>query len=75
MHAVPVAVPSAPHSPASGVGQAPGGSAANAYALAVLCWLLSAGVYIAAKSVAPEMPPWALCFFLLPGCGSRPLHW
>ncbi|MEP9386787.1 DMT family transporter [Mesorhizobium sp. KR9-304] len=36
-----------------------------AYATAVLCWLLSAGVYIAAKWVAPEMPPWALCFWRL----------
>ncbi|TIP81561.1 MAG: DMT family transporter, partial [Mesorhizobium sp.] len=25
----------------------------------------SAGVYIAAKWVAPEMPPWALCFWRL----------
>lgn len=31
----------------------------------MLCWLLSAGVYIAAKWVAPEMPPWALCFWRL----------
>ncbi len=31
--------------------------------LAVLCWLLSAGVYIAAKAVISEMPPWALCFW------------
>ena len=37
----------------------------TAYATAVLCWLLSAGVYIAAKWVAPEMPPWALCFWRL----------
>jgi drug/metabolite transporter (DMT)-like permease len=36
-----------------------------AYAVAVLCWLLSAGVYIAAKWVAPEMPPWGLCFWRL----------
>jgi drug/metabolite transporter (DMT)-like permease len=35
----------------------------GAYGLAVLCWLLSAGVYIAAKAVATEMPPWALCFW------------
>jgi len=33
-----------------------------AYTIAVLCWLLSAGVYIAAKWVGPEMPPWTLCF-------------
>ena len=37
----------------------------TAYAVAVLGWLLSAGVYIAAKWVAPEMPPWALCFWRL----------
>lgn len=42
-----------------------GASLAPAYATAVLCWLLSAGVYIAAKWVAPEMPPWALCFWRL----------
>ncbi|MDX8460550.1 EamA family transporter [Mesorhizobium sp. VK2B] len=35
------------------------------YPTAVLCWLLSAGVYIAAKWVAPEMPPWGLCFWRL----------
>src|SRR5258707_770755 len=34
----------------------------EAYGLATLCWLLSAGVYIAAKAVATEMPPWTLCF-------------
>jgi drug/metabolite transporter (DMT)-like permease len=34
-----------------------------AYGPAILCWLLSAGIYIAAKWVAPEMPPWALCFW------------
>jgi len=59
MHAVPVAAAQQLHDPASGSPQA------NAYALAVLCWLLSAGVYIAAKWVAPEMPPWALCFWRL----------
>ncbi|MCX7305820.1 MAG: DMT family transporter [Hyphomicrobiales bacterium] len=59
MHAVPVAVASQPPAPPAGSPQA------AAYALAVLCWLLSAGVYIAAKWVAPEMPPWALCFWRL----------
>jgi drug/metabolite transporter (DMT)-like permease len=34
-----------------------------AYGIAVLCWLLSAGVYIAAKWVEAEMPPWTLCFW------------
>ncbi|TCR61210.1 DMT family transporter [Bosea sp. BK604] len=33
--------------------------------MAVLCWFLSAGVYIAAKWAAPEMPSWALCFWRL----------
>jgi hypothetical protein len=36
---------------------------AAAYGSATLCWLLSAGVYIAARSVAQEMPPWSLCFW------------
>jgi drug/metabolite transporter (DMT)-like permease len=36
---------------------------AGAYAAGILCWLLSAGVYIAVKSTAAEMPPWALCFW------------
>ncbi len=31
--------------------------------MGVFCWLLSSGVYIAAKWVSPEMPPWALCFW------------
>jgi len=43
--------------------QAAGNSLAVGYSVAVLCWLLSAGVYIAAKWVSPEMPPWALCFW------------
>jgi hypothetical protein len=38
-------------------------AAAEAYGWATLCWLLSAGVYIAAKWVAAEMPPWALVFW------------
>lgn len=37
----------------------------SGYPAAILCWLLSAGVYIAAKWVAPEMPPWGLCFWRL----------
>ena len=40
-------------------------SSLTGYPAAVLCWLLSAGVYIAAKWVAPEMPPWGLCFWRL----------
>ncbi|HWK68413.1 MAG TPA: DMT family transporter [Rhizobiaceae bacterium] len=43
--------------------QAAGDSLAAAYSVAVLCWLLSAGVYIAVKWVSSEMPPWALCFW------------
>jgi drug/metabolite transporter (DMT)-like permease len=43
--------------------QAAGNSLAVGYSVAVLCWLLSAGVYISAKWVSPEMPPWALCFW------------
>jgi drug/metabolite transporter (DMT)-like permease len=43
--------------------QAAGSSVAVGYSVAVLCWLLSAGVYIAAKWVSSEMPPWALCFW------------
>lgn len=39
---------------------APGGLA---YGLVTLCWLLSAGVYIAAKWAQADMPPWALCFW------------
>jgi drug/metabolite transporter (DMT)-like permease len=38
-------------------------STTSGYVAAILCWLLSAGVYIAAKAVATEMPPWALCFW------------
>ncbi len=59
MHAVPItATPAVPAGAAAG-------PAPSAYAMAVFCWLLSAGVYIAAKWVAPEMPPWALCFWRL----------
>ncbi len=34
-----------------------------AVGIVTLCWLLSAGVYIAAKWVAADMPPWTLCFW------------
>jgi drug/metabolite transporter (DMT)-like permease len=52
----------------------------NAVGLAILCWLLSAGVYIAAKAVVTEMPPWALCFWrvFIAGLILLPLtrrHW
>ncbi|PBB79189.1 EamA family transporter [Mesorhizobium sp. WSM3879] len=58
MQAVPIAHP-AEQSAAASVPSLSG------YPAAVLCWLLSAGVYIAAKWVAPEMPPWGLCFWRL----------
>ncbi len=51
------------HSGVVGTEQVAGNSVAVAYSVAVLCWLLSAGVYIAAKWVSPEMPPWAFCFW------------
>ncbi|BCH26453.1 membrane protein [Mesorhizobium sp. L-8-10] len=51
------------HRDTVGTEQAAGDSLAGAYSVAVLCWLLSAGVYIAAKWVSTEMPPWALCFW------------
>jgi drug/metabolite transporter (DMT)-like permease len=35
----------------------------SGYVAAILCWLLPAGVYIAVKAVATEMPPWTLCFW------------
>ena len=52
----------------------------TAAALATLCWLLSAGVYVAAKAVTTEMPPWTLCFWRVVIAGlillpiTRP-HW
>lgn len=51
------------HREAVGTERAAGNSLAGAYSVAVLCWLLPAGVYIAAKWVSSEMPPWALCFW------------
>ncbi len=58
MQAIPIVhQPEAPAIPAA--------SSLGGYPTAVLCWLLSAGVYIAAKWVAPEMPPWGLCFWRL----------
>lgn len=58
MQSLPIAQPGAAKTTA-------GASLPLAYSTATLCWLLSAGVYIAAKWVAPEMPPWALCFWRL----------
>ena len=58
MQAIPIA--HQPEPPAI-----PAVSSLGGYPTAVLCWLLSAGVYIAAKWVAPEMPPWGLCFWRL----------
>ncbi|MBB4292019.1 drug/metabolite transporter (DMT)-like permease [Rhizobium leguminosarum] len=51
------------HRDTVGTEQAAGGSLTAAYSVGVFCWLLSAGVYIAAKWVSSEMPPWALCFW------------
>ncbi len=45
------------------VGQTRQAPYAGAYGAGILCWLLSAGVYIVVKSTASEMPPWALCFW------------
>ena len=38
-------------------------STLQGYVIATFCWMFSAGVYIAAKAVAKEMPPWTLCFW------------
>src|SRR4051812_22978933 len=51
-----------PHEPRSG---AAASSLLGAYSLAILGWLLSAGVYIAARWATAEMPPWALTFWRL----------
>jgi drug/metabolite transporter (DMT)-like permease len=73
MHAVPIdhGVADGPAEPGTSV-SIPGAKTtpaapplAAAYGMAVFGWLLSAGVYIAAKWAAPEMPPWALCFWRL----------
>src|SRR5262245_44615475 len=45
-------------------------SLAGAYSLAILGWLLSAGVYIAARWATAEMPPWALTFWRLALAGA-----
>ena len=36
----------------------------------MLCWLFSAGVYIAARWANTEMPPWTLCFWRLTLAGA-----
>jgi drug/metabolite transporter (DMT)-like permease len=51
------------HSATADAGQRAPSASAAAYGSATLCWLLSAGVYVAAKWIAPEMPPWTLCFW------------
>ncbi len=51
------------HRDTVGTEKGAGGSLAAAYSVGIFCWLLSSGVYIAAKWVSPEMPPWALCFW------------
>ncbi len=42
--------------------RAPAGAPHVAYPAAVLCWMLSAGVYVAAKYAIADMPPWTLTF-------------
>ena len=39
------------------------GSEQVGYTVAVLTWVLSAGVYIVVKWAIAEMPPWTLCFW------------
>lgn len=39
------------------------GSQGLGYTVGVTAWLLTAGVFIAAKAVVSELPPWTLCFF------------
>ena len=56
-------MPAAPAPKETAIGVPASPSTHAAAVLATLCWLLSAGVYIAAKAVATEMPPWALCFW------------
>lgn len=56
IHAHPIAHPDDEKAPADT-------ATPLAYAIAVSGWLLSAGVYIAAKWAGPEMPPWTLCFW------------
>jgi len=56
-------MPAAPAPKETAVDVPASASTRAAAGLATLCWLLSAGVYIAAKAVATEMPPWALCFW------------
>ena len=56
-----MSMPAAPKEPA--VGPTAAVSTQGATGLAIVCWLLAAGVYIAAKVVTAEMPPWTLCFW------------
>jgi drug/metabolite transporter (DMT)-like permease len=39
------------------------GSETLGYAVGITGWILTAGVFIAAKVVIDELPPWTLCFF------------
>lgn len=50
-------------SEAKGGARAEGESELLGYAVGVSGWILTAGVYIAAKAVIGELPPWTLCFF------------
>jgi drug/metabolite transporter (DMT)-like permease len=56
-------MPAAPAPKETAIGAPASMSTRAAAGMATLCWLLSAGVYIAAKAVVTEMPPWALCFW------------
>ena len=38
-------------------------SEALGYAIGTAGWILTAGVFVAAKAVVTELPPWTLCFF------------
>ncbi len=61
--ALPMAAIEGKSEPGAAPAGATGTSLATGYGVAALCWLLSAGVYIAAKWISPEMPPWTLCFW------------
>ena len=55
-------IPAAADAPARSV-PGPNVGLGRAGAAATLCWLLSAGVYVAAKWASADMPPWTLTFW------------
>lgn len=59
IHLLPIHATGAP----SGADAPTAQPGAAAYSIVVLCWLLSAGVYIAAKWAQADMPPWTLGFW------------